>query len=1114
MPGYSTPVSSGLSGTTVLTDNTDPASLIEIALPDGKDLLEFDTSDNAVKLTMHGGFTHSTNESSGLVGIREAAPKAPLHIVGTGGSTGMSVDVTQNYNPTVFIENGSNNTKDRCLMILNGDGGSGASIDLHHTDSRRLGLAGFGSAATIFSDNGVPLQLSSASGSGLYISLTTGGAERLKIDNDGRITSNAEASPLCDVGGVHLLGSAATSNSGVNSGARLLVLEDDHTDGSGMTIISGTTKKGAINFTDTHTQGWIHYYHNLDCFRIGAGGSEQLRIYSSGVIVNGGITPTHEIHLQDGDLGIVTNSADANAQSLVFTKSRKADDGGHTIVDDNDVLGEIEFKGSDGNSFELGAKIFARVDGTPSEGSDMPSELVFATSADGSATPSERLNISSAGVAKFAGNVEVEKDSPVLILDNSTAEDSSGGRESTIQFEGVATRGSGTATTLGSMRYQHLGTGTGNRSEFVIAINNSNDSGTTDTLTDRLRILGDSGTMRLGGVFQTGDGNAGSPSHGFTDSSNTGMFHDGSNGLAYSANGGEKMRITSTGKVGIGETAPLCADLGLHIRTDDSGGTVESGADDLVVERADGPGMTFLMDTGTNQSTFVSHRRGTSNMFLQQVLYTSATDVSYKIREMQQVAGATIEFVPIGASVGAGADQPALTLGGGTNPIAKVDSNGTRQLTNTGSSNNHGSSPRVIDCTAHGLIVGEAVVLLSGNSGNTNKETFTNTAKSTDQFTVDSDPSHATSSKIVKADPEKLLQVNNVDGKELFCVGRSTNLIWHDGQVSSIGGTQTTALVTEYYGNDIPGSQNVLIGPRAGKASSGSQMVIIGSEAGEGGAGTGSTVVGWYAGNAGTGAQSTLIGAKAGQLLQSGAHYNVCLGHQAGNAITTGDDNTMLGENCDGAAAASNQIAIGHDAISTIANECVIGDTLVAALRPMTAGQFLIGRAGFEVAGMVGYGGGVLMGRAAAVSSINADAKILAQVFASSASPLTIPANSYVIRMGITSTSNADSNAYSVTLNTGTATGESALGALTGSVERIGAGESDSRTSASTGSAADLAVAATSSHAKVTGITTEGFWTGASDLYVYVMTAGTGNANTGSGLNFKFGVYVEYIGMD
>ena len=85
---------------------------------------------------------------------------------------------------------------------------------------------------------------------------------------------------------------------------------------------------------------------------------------------------------------------------------------------------------------------------------------------------------------------------------------------------------------------------------------------------------------------------------------------------------------------------------------------------------------------------------------------------------------------------------------------------------------------------------------------------------------------------------------------------------------------------------------------------------------------------------------------------------------------------------------------------------------------------------------------------------------------------------------------------------------------MTGGVERIGAGAANSRTSASTGSAADLSVAATSSHTKVVGITTEGFWTGASDLYCYVCTAGTSNANTASGLDFKFGIYVEYIGID
>ena len=334
------------------------------------------------------------------------------------------------------------------------------------------------------------------------------------------------------------------------------------------------------------------------------------------------------------------------------------------------------------------------------------------------------------------------------------------------------------------------------------------------------------------------------------------------------------------------------------------------------------------------------------------------------------------------------------------------------------------------------------------------------------------------------------------------------------------------------------GNENVSIGSTGtlGKATTGSNNVIIGSDAGPdlttGGSNTAvgrqalsnvaatnhATVIGYQAVYNGTSIQdyTTAVGSSAGRNTGTGgtSRYGAFFGWTAGDAVTTGENNTCIGAAADAAATVNNQTAIGYAATSTVINEVVLGNASVAVIRPMSAGQCLVGRAGHEVSGMVGYGGGVLMGKASAVSSINQDEKILAQVFANSSSVLTIPANSYVTRMGITSTYNGDANAYSVSLNTGTATGESALGALTNSVERIGAGEADSRTSASTGSAADLAVAATSSHTKVTGITTEGFWTGANDLYVYVMTAGSGNANTGSGLNFKFGVFVEYIGID
>jgi len=116
-----------------------------------------------------------------------------------------------------------------------------------------------------------------------------------------------------------------------------------------------------------------------------------------------GPTAAHAWHVQDGEVGIVTNSADAVSKSLVFTKSRSATDGTAAIVSDNDVLGAIEFKGADASGvaasdWATGAKIFARVNGTPGAG-DMPTELVFATTPDDAEVAAEAFIIDQAGTA-------------------------------------------------------------------------------------------------------------------------------------------------------------------------------------------------------------------------------------------------------------------------------------------------------------------------------------------------------------------------------------------------------------------------------------------------------------------------------------------------------------------------------------------------------------------------------------------------------------------------------------------------------------------------------------------------------------------------------------------
>jgi prepilin-type processing-associated H-X9-DG protein len=95
-------------------------------------------------------------------------------------------------------------------------------------------------------------------------------------------------------------------------------------------------------------------------------------------------------------IGLARFSADVNAPSVVFHKSRNASIGGDTIVADNDELGRIRFFGNDGTDFAEGARITAIVNGTPG-GGDMPTELVFSTSADGAESPTARMSISSGG---------------------------------------------------------------------------------------------------------------------------------------------------------------------------------------------------------------------------------------------------------------------------------------------------------------------------------------------------------------------------------------------------------------------------------------------------------------------------------------------------------------------------------------------------------------------------------------------------------------------------------------------------------------------------------------------------------------------------------------------
>jgi hypothetical protein len=112
----------------------------------------------------------------------------------------------------------------------------------------------------------------------------------------------------------------------------------------------------------------------------------------------------HETYNRGGTTWFSTHNSASGAES-VFAKGRSGSIGSYTIVADNDRLGTITFCADDGTDMNsVGAQIWSAVDGTPGE-NDMPCQLSFATTADGSASPTERMRILPSGRIEMGPNL-------------------------------------------------------------------------------------------------------------------------------------------------------------------------------------------------------------------------------------------------------------------------------------------------------------------------------------------------------------------------------------------------------------------------------------------------------------------------------------------------------------------------------------------------------------------------------------------------------------------------------------------------------------------------------------------------------------------------------------
>jgi hypothetical protein len=219
---------------------------------------------------------------------------------------------------------------------------------------------------------------------------------------------------------------AGTERLRITSGGNVGIGTDNpgrvlHVKSSGSSVVSDFECDSTF-FTSidlTNTGGYARITSLNNDIILSPAGSEALRVDSSqrlllgdtSVRAVGTIGPTEsKINIEtpnsiSAGFNIVWNrSDDGLGPRIRLGKSRTATVGGSTVVESGDELGTIEFCGADGTDLtNLGASIAGLVDGTPG-GNDMPGRLVFATSADGSGAPTERMRIDRSGTISL-GNL-------------------------------------------------------------------------------------------------------------------------------------------------------------------------------------------------------------------------------------------------------------------------------------------------------------------------------------------------------------------------------------------------------------------------------------------------------------------------------------------------------------------------------------------------------------------------------------------------------------------------------------------------------------------------------------------------------------------------------------
>jgi hypothetical protein len=397
---------------------------------------------------VEGGVEVLRIDSSGRVGIGTSSPAYPLHVVVTPFSAGSqgAIRIGESSNTATFgtdvgfgFEVGTGIPFS--YLATGSNGNSTLRINVAGTERLRIdasGRVGIGttipanrSTTQVTSDNdGIRVQFSGTpiGGQGprlIFGHNTNNGTQQIFAAIKSLMQGGNDVTWSSDLafytGGSSLaerLRIDFSGNVGIGTSAPTSLLHVNQpgiTGGEyGVRVSQQSATANALRLTVNSTNGLSGLMQESTIPLVfGTNNTERARIDSSGrLLVGTSSARTSALHtgsiqlegttFSTSTLSIIADANDASGSYIHLGKARGGSIGSTTIVASGDTLGQIHFTGADGTNLINGAFIAAQVDGTPGA-NDMPGRLVFSTTADGAASPTERFRIGSAGQLGIGG---------------------------------------------------------------------------------------------------------------------------------------------------------------------------------------------------------------------------------------------------------------------------------------------------------------------------------------------------------------------------------------------------------------------------------------------------------------------------------------------------------------------------------------------------------------------------------------------------------------------------------------------------------------------------------------------------------------------------------------